>query len=155
MVFRLEGWDSQGTSGQQWSHTTQKDALFTFCSCLVMPSQPAGGSCSKLGACSLLTGTAQISVILSDWGRGNATHNDDEGEHHKHEAEPDLQLGKRRVVCLPLKREHRGGDGDRQCLCEHAMCKTPKGRSAPEGETPDSQKQFSHGEGPGRHRITA
>lgn len=76
--------------------------------CLVMPSQPTGGSCSELGACSLLTGTAQIGVILSDWGRGNATHDDDEGEHHKHEAEPDLQLGKRRVVCLPLKRETRG-----------------------------------------------
>lgn len=44
--------------------------------------------------------------------------NHDEGEHHKHEVEPDLQPGKRRVVCLP--REVHILDGLVQVLKPHS-----------------------------------
>lgn len=91
------------------SHTTQEraqnDTSFTLCS--TEPQSAHTGSPSRAPSLEL----AESSTTLSDRGRApqaNATHNHDEGEHHKHEAEPDLQPGKRRVVCLPLKREMQG-----------------------------------------------
>lgn len=81
--------------------------------------------------------------------QAHGTHSDDKGEHHKHEAEPDLQLGKRRVVCLPLKQETnvcvglgwagqgRAGQGSGGVGCVSMLSKTPKVRSAPKGRTPD------------------
>lgn len=94
--------------------------------------------------------------------QAHGTHSDDEGEHHKHEAEPDLQLGKRRVVRLPLKQETDvcvGGGGGRDRAgrdsggvgCVSMLPKTTKVRSAPKGRSPDDQKLLSHGEGTGRH----
>lgn len=45
----------------------------------------------------------KLTLPLVGFHEVNGTHSDNEGKHHKDEPEPDFQMGKRRVVSLPLK----------------------------------------------------